>query len=73
MIWYLGYDQKSKTVRRVWTNINCTNSMISGKNPFCSGAVKNWRVWAIAPAHLRYASKHIGLGTKKFVDSLGGC
>lgn len=73
MIWYLGYDQKSKTRRRVWFNTNCTNTFVTGKNLFCSGAVANWRVWAIAPTHLRYSKNHIGLGTKKFVDSLGSC
>lgn len=73
MIWYFSSKRGMNLRQRVWASMNAQNSFVKDNCRFCSGAVENWRVWWLALPSLRYSEKHIGLGTKKFVDSLGGC
>lgn len=62
----LGFRQ------RVWGAANEQCEFIVNKG-LCSAALYNWRVRWLANAIIRYRENHIGLGTKRFVDSLGGC
>lgn len=73
MIWYFSGVQRLNSRSRVWSSMNAHNAFVKDDYKFCSAAVYNWRVWWLATPALRYSEKHIGRGTKKFVDSLGSC
>lgn len=71
-IFYIGVKPTFKGRVNLFQCVNDHNRWDRG-NGLCDGEIKNWQLQKVRPVKIRYSKNHIGLGTKRFVDSLGGC
>lgn len=71
----IGYHRniggKNSDIKQMFAIVNSNNSATYTVYTRSSKCFHSF--WKIQKVFLRYGQKHIGLGTKRFVDSLGSC
>lgn len=68
---WMGYRTSVEKRQLCWMYVNCFNETMHVSYTKTGGCFTY--SWALLPPTVRYSEKHIGLGTKKYIDRLGGC
>lgn len=70
VVW-MGYRANIAKLQLCWMYVNCVNVTMYVSYTKTGGCFTY--DWDLLPPAVRYSEKHIGLGTKRFVDALGSC